>query len=281
MTSGERQLFLIAAGISLDEKIEKAIANFREYEREALRRDPERGYYLCDSYGKDSCVIRDLAKRSGVRFQAHHNITTLDPPELIRFGRKYHADTTEHRPRVAMLTRLVENNIGPPTRLARWCCREYKESMGNDAIKVLGIRAAESNARKTAWRTWTLHSKTDSWILNPILYWTDVDVWQYIHGHSLPYCSLYDEGWSRLGCIGCPMAGKKRREQFARWPKYEQAWQRAFERFWAKWHRVPRRDGRPRSFDKRGWTSWRDMWSWWMEEDGASDDDDTCQGMLF
>src|SRR3989304_6243487 len=80
----DEQLYMMGLGLSLPEKIEKAIATFRHYESEALKRDPVNGYYLCDSFGKDSCVILDLAKRSGVKFMAHHNLTTLDAPELIK-----------------------------------------------------------------------------------------------------------------------------------------------------------------------------------------------------
>jgi len=48
----------------------------------------------------------------------------------------------------------------------------------------------------------------------PIFDWTDEDVWAYIRDRNLPYCSLYDEGFKRLGCIGCPMASKGREQQF-------------------------------------------------------------------
>ena len=57
----------------------------------AIRRiklhEPPEGYYVAFSGGKDSCVILDLIKRAGVKFDAHLNITTVDPPEVIRFVR--------------------------------------------------------------------------------------------------------------------------------------------------------------------------------------------------
>ncbi len=50
----------------------------------AIRRiklhEPIEGYYVAFSGGKDSCVILDLVKRAGVKFDAHLNITTVDPP---------------------------------------------------------------------------------------------------------------------------------------------------------------------------------------------------------
>lgn len=281
----DEQLYLLAVGLSLEEKVQKAIANLQEYEREALKQDPENGYWLCDSYGKDSGVILDLAKRSGVKFKAHHNLTTLDPPELIYHGRKNHLETIVHKPKVSMLTRMIEKTNGPPTRRARWCCEEYKEQDNQYGIKirVFGVRAAESARRKANWKIWQ-PNRRGGWILNPILYWTGEDVWRYTKENNIPYCSLYDEGWTRLGCIGCPMAGNKRKQEFQRWPKYESAWKRAFQKFWDKWHNVPKKDKQPRWFDRNDQAikinSWQDLWSWWMEEMPKQDDDE-CQMGLF
>jgi phosphoadenosine phosphosulfate reductase len=272
------QLCMLGFGVSLEEKVEKAIGNFREYEPEALRRDRVNGYYLCDSYGKDSGVILHLAKRSGVRFVAHHNLTTLDPPELIRFGREHHPDTVVHRPAVPLLARLAESTNGPPTRIKRWCCAEYKERGGNARVKVFGVRAAESARRRNQWRIWTPHRETDSWILNPILYWTDEDVWTYTRQECIPYCGLYDDGKKRLGCIGCPMAGDGRRDDFRRWPRYEAAWKRAFVRFWERMHDTPRNDGGERYWAR--FESPDEMWRWWMEELPEPEEDD-CQMGLF
>jgi phosphoadenosine phosphosulfate reductase len=260
--------------------VEKAIATFQHYEPEALKRDPVNGYYLCDSYGKDSGVILRLAQMSGVRFVAHHNLTTLDPPELIRFGRKQHTETVVHRANVALLTRLAEGTDGPPTRTNRWCCAEYKESKGRDSVMVWGVRAAESNRRKAQWRVWTPIRDTLTWVLNPILYWTDADVWQFTRSRRVPYCELYDDACDRLGCIGCPQAGNKRAAQFARWPRYEAAWRRAFGRYWEKTGRTLRRNGDDRAWVRKGVKSADDLWRWWMEELPEPEDDD-CQMGLF
>lgn len=273
----DEQLYMLGFGLSLEEKVQKAIANFQAYEHEALKRDPVNGYYLCDSYGKDSCVILDLAKRSGVKFAAHHNLTTLDAPELIQFGRKNHFDTIEHHPPMNMLTRLAISVQGPPTRINRWCCEEYKEHGGNDLVRVTGVRAAESARRKANWKIWQLRRDNVSWMLNPILYWSDDNIWQYIKDQKLPYCCLYDQGWERLGCIGCPMSRRGRERDFAKWPKYEQAWKRAITRNWELLHDKPTNRGLARASAQ--FKSGEEMWSWWMEE--MPKDNDECQMGLF
>ena len=72
----------------------------------AIRRiklhEPPEGYYVAFSGGKDSCVILDLVKRAGVKFDAHLNITTVDPPELIRFVRQQYPEVIMEKPKISM-----------------------------------------------------------------------------------------------------------------------------------------------------------------------------------
>ena len=74
--------------------------------------------------------------------------------------------------------------------------------------------------------------RTKRTMLNPIVDWTDDEVWEFLNDVvKTPHCSLYDEGFTRLGCIGCPLQGRKGMERdFQRWPKYRDAYLRAFER---------------------------------------------------
>lgn len=50
--------------------------------------EPKEGYWLAYSGGKDSIVIKRLAEMAGVKFEAHYNVTSVDPPELVRFIKK-------------------------------------------------------------------------------------------------------------------------------------------------------------------------------------------------
>lgn len=308
----DERLYKLAIDLPLEQKLEKAIANIKHYHDTARSWDMfEPWYHLRTSYGKDSVLITWLAEQAGVDFQRYTSLTTLDPPELIQFGRKHHPDTIVAVPEMPLLTRLATSECqGPPTRLARWCCEIYKEQGCKGQIKIFGVRAEESFNRKQNWRIWNPERNDGSWILNPILYWTEEDVWNTIHGESIPYCSLYDETdskgcklFTRLGCIGCPMAGKGRVKEFERWPKYHQAWQRAFQKFWDKWHGVPllrerwvsiegkypfeplstEREQRcyvkktqqeergfwtlRRWYDLREFERWQDLWMWWMQNE--------------
>ena len=66
-------------------------------------------------------------------------------------------------------------------------------------------------------------------IINPIINWEDEDVWEFIHKYDVPYCKLYDEGFHRLGCIGCPMSTAAAAE-LERYPKYKAMYLRAFDK---------------------------------------------------
>jgi phosphoadenosine phosphosulfate reductase len=277
----DEQLYLMAIGLSLKEKVEIAIATLRHWEYKALEFDSVGGYRCGDSYGKDSCVVRHLCRMSGVKFRGIHNLTTMDSGELIRFGMKHHPDTTILRPAMPMMKMLVENARGMPTRRLAWCCEHYKHaSMHNDGgVYVLGIRHAESKARVKRWKIMTPMDRGERIVVNPILYWTDNDLWTFIRSDGIHYCDLYDQGFDRLGCVGCPKSSNRAKE-FSRWPRYEASWKRACQRWFERWHNTPKLDGGDRWTHKHEFTCWQDLWRWWMEELPEPEDDD-CQMGLF
>ena len=96
--------------------------------------------------------------------------------------------------------------------------------------------------------------------LNPIIEWTDQEVWEAIRGLTIPYCDLYNCGFHRLGCIGCPMAGRKARERaFYYWPNYRALYLNAFSKMIQE--RIKR--GKPTT----KWQTPLDVFRWWMEYD--------------
>lgn len=201
-------------------KIERSIERLRAHE-------PADGYYFADSYGKDSCVCLKLLQMSGVKFDAHHNLTTVDPPELIYFGREYHPGTIVHRPEKNMFQLIAEHTI-PPTRSARYCCQHLKEGRGSGRLIVTGIRWAESLKRSKRRLVETCMSDNTKTFLHPIIDWQENDVWDFIHSYNIPYCNLYDQGCKRIGCIMCPQkSGKAMLRDAERWPKYAAAYKRA------------------------------------------------------
>jgi phosphoadenosine phosphosulfate reductase len=226
------------------DKVAIAIDRLRAFE-------PPEGYYLAFSGGKDSQCIYHLAVEAGVKFDAHYNLTTVDPPELVRFIKDNYPDVIIDYPKESMW-KLIVKLMGPPNRMMRFCCKELKEHGGENRICITGVRWAESPKRKNnRGKLEIVGRKKEDIILfddndegrmmfetcmqkgkrvvNPIVEWSEEDVWEYLNSRNIEHCCLYDEGFKRLGCIACPLAGADHMERdFLRWPKYKQSYLRAF-----------------------------------------------------
>lgn len=204
--------------------------------------------YLAFSGGKDSQAIYHCAEIAGVQFTAHHTLTTIEPPELIYFIRKHYPEVITHRPKYNFW-QLCLKKKALPTPFARFCCAETKERDGRGTVVLTGIRAAESARRakrsiaeitseKKKYRgvidlfepekdtevTTTCTISGEKIVINPILQWTDADVWYFLNevAHA-PHCCLYDNDYARIGCILCPLANEKQiNKDAARYPKYKE-----------------------------------------------------------
>ena len=252
------------------DKVDTAIMRLQTYE-------PPEGYYLCFSGGKDSCVIKALADMAGVKYDAHYSISSVDPPELVRFIKDVHPDVIMEHARdkdgnIVTMWNLIPTKTMPPTRIVRYCCAYLKENGGKGRLKVTGVRWDESSRRKKSHSEVTFADKKakkviekelsdedfsstpqggvalrldnrenarivemcykdHTTLVNPIIDWTTDEVWEFLKEYNIPYCCLYDEGFKRLGCIGCPMANKAMREyEFERWPKYKNLYMIAFQK---------------------------------------------------
>ena len=230
-------------------KVKVAIARLKLHE-------PKEGYYVAFSGGKDSIVVKDLVLRAGVKCDIHHNITTVEPPELIYYIRQHHPDVINDLPKETMWE-LIEKNGTPPTRLMRYCCRTQKEIGGEGRVCVTGIRHEESVNRSGRQIVETCKNRNGKKFLHPIIDWTESEVWEYIETCKLPYCKLYDEGHSRIGCVMCPFSGQKGMQRDAQlWPKIANMYRFACEKAYQK--RL--KQGK----DMKNWSSGDDMYNWWL-----------------
>lgn len=266
--------------IDIETKIKRSIHAMQTFEAKALQMSPE-GYYLCFSGGKDSQVIYALAKMAGVKFQAYYNITTVDPPELVHFIRKEYPEVTMVQPRTSMW-RLITKKKYPPTRKVRYCCSELKERGGQGRFVVTGVRWQESKNRRNRGLAEVLGPKEPKIIflnndndesrrmiescqlkgkyaLNPIIDWSEDEVWYFIHRYIKKYCVLYDKGFRRLGCIGCPLASiRQRKWELSLYPAYRRAYLRAFEQL------LKERDINKTDFAGEPWKTPEDIYKWWL-----------------
>ena len=282
----------------LTKKIDSALKRIETFH-------PPEGLYLAFSGGKDSVVCKRLLDMAGVQYDAHYRVTSVDPPELVRFIRDAYPEVEREVPqddqgKPITMWNLIPRKLMPPTRLVRYCCEELKESGGEGRMTVTGVRWAESRNRQGNQGVVTIMSRSiqkeipdnadfrptrqgglmlmndndenrrliescyrrHKTTLNPIIDWTDKEVWRFIRQERVPYCRLYDEGFRRLGCIGCPMATRRMRSiEFSRWPKYLAAYLHAFGKMVQERERRGKLDG-----------TWRigtdpmEIFHWWMQD---------------
>lgn len=247
---------------TLKEKIERSIDLLRSNE-------PQDGYALAFSGGKDSVVIKQLAIEADVKFKPFYSVTTIDYPELVQYIKVFHKDVFwVHNPRGGFFKRLKERGFFP-TRRCRWCCGEYKEqSLKEYDAKLIGVRAAESARRKKLWKDvvsdW---NKPTRKFVCSIVNWEDEDVWEFIRLRKLPYCELYDKGYKRLGCLNCPMqTAKRRRAEMKRYPRFENAFIKTAELTWEKWHNHINKNGKPHISSR--FKSGKQWYEWWCSDLG-------------
>lgn len=244
------------------------------------------------SGGKDSSVCVSLAQAAGIPFEIMHNHTTADAPETVYFvreefkrleeqGIKCTMNYPEYKGKRTSMWDLIPQKLMPPTRIVRYCCSVLKERGGAGRFITTGVRWSESASRKNnrgiyeAGREIILNNDNDEKrrlfetctikakrVVNPIIDWTDDDVWDYIGSYHLPVNPLYECDFKRVGCIGCPMAGTAGRyKEFLRYPKYKDLYIKAFDRMLQERIRRGKLDGA-----WRAGTTGKDIFHWWMED---------------
>lgn len=249
------------------------------------------------SGGKDSDVMLELFIRSGIPFEVHNNHTTADAPETVRHIRKKFQKLEEHgikceiempmyKGKRTSMWQLIPIKLSPPTRTKRYCCQILKETGCKNRYIATGVRWDESAARQERQefekigrtkkqkekftkvmlmndndakrRMSELCMQQNKMIVNPIIDWKHIDIWEYITSEKIEVCSLYEMGYDRVGCIGCPMAGKKRYKEFFDFPKYKQMYLNAFARML-------------KELDRKGkshtWETPEDVYRWWLEDE--------------
>ena len=134
------------ASTGLRRKMLYSIELLRKAEKIAMNYDKDDGFFLAFSGGKDSQALYHIAELGGVKFKAHMNLTSVDPPEVIRFVKNYYPDVELVKPKESIYNIAIRRKILPTMRV-RWCCAEFKESAGAGKVTLIGIRHEESSRR--------------------------------------------------------------------------------------------------------------------------------------
>lgn len=222
-------------------------------------------------------------------------LSTFARQEIKRLENE-NVETISIKPRYSMRDLIIKNGV-PPTRLMRYCCSELKERRipeTRNCFFSFGVRKAESvnRSKREALEVITSNKKNKVTVaidlneepqlmlfndnddkrklfenctikgvraINPIIYWSDEQLWQFIKDYDIPYCKLYDKGFKRLGCLGCPMAGKSGiKELEINYPQFKQYYIKSFDDMLEHW----KEKGQPRR-----WKTGLEVYNWWVDNE--------------
>lgn len=104
-------------------------------------------------------------------------------------------------------------------------------------------------------------------VLNPIVDWSDAEVWEFLHSQGCNSNLLYQCGFTRVGCIGCPLASLSNRlNEFERYEGYKRMYLKAFEKMLENKTQVTT------------WKTAEDVFHWWLY---GNENEDENQLYLF
>ena len=100
--------------------------------------------------------------------------------------------------------------INAPFKISDKCCdvmkkmpiKSYLKDTGTKNKGYLGTMASDSQQRESSYLK-TGCNNFKKGLSMPMAFWLEEDVWKYIKKFKLEYCSIYDTGVKRTGCMFC------------------------------------------------------------------------------
>lgn len=257
---------------NLQDKINKSIALIRKAEKLALTMQPNEGFHVGFSGGKDSQAVLELVKMAGVKYHAVYNVTTNDPADNVRFIKHNYPDVKFSIPEKSYFQLIAQKGV--PTMFNRWCCALFKETSGVGYVVLTGVRKEESRKRaeydevgkwgrskgkketvdldKMEANEFRCVGGKDKFMVYPILEWTEKDVWDFITQRGLNVNPCY-KTHKRVGCVFCPFARTKEVRAYCEThPKLKAAFIHAIARYIE------------RERDRQKLPSAEDYFDWWL-----------------
>ena len=198
--------------MNLAEKTSELISHLKEIE---TNQSPTT--FAC-SFGAEDMVLLDAIATHARKIEVFTLDTGRLPDEthaLLEAVRdKYPISIHTYFPDTAAVEAWVEQN-GPnafykSVAQRQQCCQIRKvqplqRALAGKTSWITGLRREQSQTRQTLER--------ESWDdanglikINPLLEWTNDEVWDYIRQHNVPYNALHDRGYPSIGCAPCTKA---------------------------------------------------------------------------
>jgi phosphoadenosine phosphosulfate reductase len=179
----------------------------------------------CSFSGPSGMVLLDMVARSGLDITVLFLDTDLLFPETYDLAalaeQRYGIPIQRRRPALSLEEQDRQEGPHLYARDPDRCCHLRKvtpltETLRNYDAWISGIRRDQSNTRATVhlleWNT--RHNLVK---INPLAFWSDRQVWTYIHTHRVPYNRLLDQGYPSIGCVPCTRPASADDPRAGRW----------------------------------------------------------------
>lgn len=182
--------------------------------RELIERYSHENVALACSFGKDSMVVLHIARKVNLRFPVFSVMTPFKFKETFDY-KDYMTELWQLNIKTYMESLAVPgHNLYATDPDA--CCQRYKVEPTRRAIQELGLNVWITGLRRTEGRTRTNYEYVevrDGLVkVNPILDFTETDVWRYLAMNNIPVHPLYERGYRSLGCAPCSKVEEEENE---------------------------------------------------------------------
>lgn len=178
------------------------------------------GIVFATSMGLEDQVITDMISRSGLDI----DVFTLDTGRLFnetydliaetekQYGIKIKIFFPDAKALEEMVNKEGVNLFYQGQEERKRCCHVRKLEPLQRALTpysawICGLRKEQSvtrsNLNATEWDNGNGMTK-----INPLINWTEKDVWDYVRKFNIPYNKLHDKGFLSIGCACCTRAVK-------------------------------------------------------------------------
>ena len=173
---------------------------------------------LANSLGAEDVVLTDLISKYAPGIQMFCLDTGRLPEETLKLlaeiEKKYNTHIDIYYPEAQPLQQFVKthgiNAFYESAEFRKACCQVRKLEplaralQGKDAW-ITGLRKEQSVTRSdVTFVEWD--AGNDLYKVNPLIEWTEKEVWDYIRAYKVPYNALHDQHYPSIGCAPCTRA---------------------------------------------------------------------------
>ena len=143
---------------------------------------------------------------------------------IAQANRRYKLKIKAARPQLSLAEQAIAEGPALWEREPDRCCKIRKvaplgEALAGFGAWVSGVRRSNSATRAAAQPVeWS--AKYNMVKLNPLVHWSDRELWAYVYANDVPYNPLLDRGYRSIGCYTCTSLPDSDDPRSGRWASF-------------------------------------------------------------